>query len=110
VIFVPLALALVLWPVLAGAEATLAEAREVARTSAGPRQLGQLFYELHRHPRRLVISLALGRELALVAAAVLGAQVGYIRAGLPGGLMAVAATAVAILALRGAAAGIAKRR
>jgi magnesium and cobalt exporter, CNNM family len=109
-IFVPLALALVLWTVLAGAEATLAEVRDVARTSAGPRQLGQLFYELHRHPRRLVISLALGREIALVSAAVLGAVVGYQRAGLRGGLMAVAATSVAVLALRGAAAGIATRR
>jgi len=110
VVFVPLALALVLWTVLAGAEATLAEARDVARTSAGPRQLGQLFYELHRHPRRLVISLALGRELALVTSAVLGAHVGYQRAGLRGGVMAVAATAMTVLTLRGAAAGIAKRR
>ena len=110
VVFVPLALALALWTVLAGAEATLAEARDVARTSAGPRQLGQLFYELHRHPRRLVISLALGRELGLVTSAVLGAQVGYQRAGLRGGVMAVAATAAAVLMLRGAAAGIAKRR
>jgi len=110
VVFVPLALALVLWTVLAGAEATLAEARDVARTSAGPRQLGQLFYELHRHPRRLVISLALGREIALVTAAVLGACVGYDRAGICGGLMAVAATAVTVLALRGAASGIATRR
>lgn len=110
VVFVPLALALGLWTVLAGAEATLAEARDVARTSAGPRQLGPLFYELHRHPRRLVISLALGRELALVTAAVLGAHVGYGRAGIRGGAMAVAATAVAVLILRGAAAGIAKRR
>ena len=67
----PAGAALLLWTMLAGAEATLAEARDVARTPAGPRQLGQLFYELHRHPRRLVISLALGRELALVTAAVL---------------------------------------
>lgn len=109
-VFVPLALALLIWTLLAGAEATLAEARDVARTSAGPRQLGQLFYELHRHPRRLVISLALGRELALVAASVLGASVGYERAGLRGGMMAIAATAVAVLVLRGAAAGVAKRR
>lgn len=109
-VFVPLAVALLLWTLLAGAEATLAEARDIARTSAGPRELGQLFYELHRHPRRLVISLALGRELALVAATVLGAYVGYERAGFRGGLMAVAATAVAVLALRGAAAGVAKRR
>jgi len=110
VVIVPLACALPFWTVLAGAEATLAEARDVARTSAGPRQLGELFYELHRHPRRLVISLALGRELALVAAAVLGAHVGYQRDGLRGGLLAVGATAVAVLVLRGAAAGMAKRR
>jgi len=110
VVIVPLALALLLWTLLAGAEATLAEARDIARTAAGPRELGELFYELHRHPRRLVISLALGRELALVTAAVLGAHVGYQRAGLRGGMLAVAATAVAVLVLRGAAAGVAKRR
>ena len=110
VVFVPLVAALLLWTMLAGAEATLAEARAVARTSAGPRQLGQLFYELHRHPRRLVISLALGRELALVTAAVLSALVGYQRDGLRGGILAVVATAFAVLALRGAAAGIAMRR
>ncbi len=109
-VFVPLAIGLLVWTLLAGAEATLAEARDIARTSAGPRQLGQLFYELHRHPRRLVISLALGRELALVAVTVLGAHVGYLRAGLRGGLLAIAAAAVAILVLRGAAAGVAKRR
>ena len=109
-VFVPLAAALLVWTLLAGAEATLAEARDIARTSAGPRQLGALFYELHRHPRRLVISLALGRELALVTAAVLGAHVGYERAGIRGGVIAIAATAAAILFLRGAAAGIAKRR
>jgi magnesium and cobalt exporter, CNNM family len=109
-VMVPLGLALLIWTLLAGAEATLAEARDVARTAAGPRQLGELFYELHRHPRRLVISLALGRELALVAAAVLGAQVGYQRGGLRGGLLAVATTGLAILTLRGAAAGVAKRR
>ncbi len=107
---VPLVAALVIWTLLAGAEATLAEARAVARTAEGPRRLGELFFELHSHPRRLVISLALGRELALVAAAVLGVQVGFSRAGLGGGLMAVAATAAAILVLRGAAAGMAKRR
>jgi putative hemolysin len=109
-LYVSLALALALWTVLAGAEATLAEARSIARTAAGPRRLGVLFIELHHHPRRLVISLALGRELALVTAAVLGAQVGYQRAGLRGGILAVAATALAILFLRGAAAGIATRR
>jgi CBS domain containing-hemolysin-like protein len=110
VVFVPLVAAFLLWTMLAGAEATLAEARTVARTSAGPRRLGQLFYELHRHPRRLVISLALGRELALVTAAVLSALVGYQRGGLRGGTLAVAATAIAVLALRGAAAGVARRR
>lgn len=109
-VFLPLAAALLVWTLLAGAEATLAEARDIARTSAGPRQLGALFYELHRHPRRLVISLALGRELALVTAAVLGANVGYERAGIRGGVIAIAATAAAVLFLRGAAAGIAKRR
>lgn len=109
-VLVPLALALLVWTVLAGAEATLAAARDVARTAAGPGQLGELFYELHRHPRRLVISLALGRELALATAAVLGASVGYRHAGLRGGIAAVAATVVAVLVLRGAAAGVAKRR
>jgi CBS domain containing-hemolysin-like protein len=109
-VWTTLAVALLIWSLLAGAEATLAAARDVARTSAGPKQLGELFYELHRHPRRLVISLALGRELALVAVSVLGASVGYQRAGLRGGLAAIAATAVAILVTRGAAAGIAKRR
>ena len=109
-VFVLLAVGLLVWTLLAGAEATLAEARDIARTSAGPRQLGQLFYELHRHPRRLVISLALGRELALVAVTVLGAHVGYLRDGLRGGVLAVAASAVAVLVLRGAAAGFAKRR
>jgi len=109
-VLTPLALALLVWTLLAGAEATLAVARDVARTPAGPRQLGELFYELHRHPRRLVISLALGRELALVAAVVLGADVGYQRAGLRGGLAAIAATAIAVLVMRGAAAGIARRR
>jgi CBS domain containing-hemolysin-like protein len=110
VLLLPLVAALTLWTVLAGAEATLAEARTVARTSAGPRRLGKLFYELHRHPRRLVISLAVGRELALVSAAVLSAVLGYRRAGLRGGILAVAATALAVLALRGAAAGVATRR
>jgi CBS domain containing-hemolysin-like protein len=109
-VWATLAAAMLVWSLLAGAEATLAAARDVARTSAGPRQLGELFYELHRHPRRLVISLALGRELALVMAAVLAAHVGYQRAGLRGGLAAVAVTAVAVLVTRGAATGIAKRR
>ena len=109
-VWATLAVALLVWSLLAGAEATLAAARDVARTSAGPKQLGELFYELHRHPRRLVISLALGRELALVTTAVLGARVGYHRAGLRGGLVAVAVTAGAMLVTRGAAAGIAKRR
>ncbi|MCC6766796.1 MAG: HlyC/CorC family transporter [Deltaproteobacteria bacterium] len=106
----PFALALLAWTLLAGAEATLAAARDVARTAAGPRQLGELFYELHRHPRRLVIALALGRELALVTAAALGASAGYRYDGLRGGVAVVVATAIAILVLRGAAAGIAKRR
>ncbi len=106
----PFGLALLVWTLLAGAEATLAAARDVARTAAGPRRLGELFYELHRHPRRLVISLALGRELALAAAAALGASLGYRHDGLRGGVAAVVATAVAILLLRGAAAGVAKRR
>lgn len=102
--------ALVLWAVLAGAEATLAEARTIARTPAGARRLGRLTYELHRHPRRLVISLALGRELALVTAAVLGAAAGYRHFGLGGGLATLAVTAIVLLALRGVAAGVASRR
>jgi len=101
--------ALVLWTISAGAEATLAEAPTIARTPEGARRLGQLYYELHRHPRRLVISLALGRELALVTAAVLGAAAGYDRLGLGGGLAAIAATAVVLLVLRGVAAGAASR-
>ncbi|MCC6850048.1 MAG: HlyC/CorC family transporter [Deltaproteobacteria bacterium] len=109
-VLAPFGLALLVWTLLAGAEATLAAARDVARTAAGPRRLGELFYELHRHPRRLVISLALGRELALAAAAALGASLGYRHDGLRGGVAAVVATAVAILLLRGAAAGVAKRR
>ena len=105
-----LAVALTVWTVLARADATLAEARTVARTRAGTRTLSPLFYELHRHPRRLVISLALGRELALVTTAVLAAVAGHGRFGWPGGVGALAATVVTLLALRGAAAGAASRR
>lgn len=102
--------ALALWTVLARAEATLAEARTIARTSEGARRLGALFYELHHHPRRLVISLAVGRELALVTAAVLGAAAGYGRFDLPGGVTGLAVTTILLLVLRGAAAGAASRR
>ncbi len=110
VVLVELAAALAVWTALALAEATLAEARTIARTSEGARRLGPLFYELHSHPRRLVISLAVGRELALVTAAVVSAAAGYGRFGLPGGAAAVAATAILLLVLRGAAAGAASRR
>jgi len=101
--------AVVLWTTLAGAEATLAEARIVSG-ELWARRLGALQYELHRHPRRLVISLALGRELALVAAAVLGVTFGYGRLGLGGGVLALACTVLLMLALRGAVAGAASRR
>jgi putative hemolysin len=110
ILLVPLVAALAAWTALAGAEATLAEARALARTPAGARRLGWLFYELHRHPRRLLISLAVGREIALAAAAALAAGTGYRRAGLAGGGAALAATIVALLVLRGLAAGRASRR
>ena len=102
--------ALLVWIALAGAEATLAGARSIVRTPAGARRLGRLFYELHRHPRRLVISLALGREFALGTAAVLAVVVGYGRLGLPGAALTLAATVVALLGLRGGAAGVVSRR
>jgi len=102
--------AVLLWTALAGAEATLAEARTLTREPIGARRLGPLHYELHRHPRRLVISLALGREIALVTAAVLGVTLGYGRLGLRGGVFALACTVVLMLALRGAVAGAAARR
>jgi putative hemolysin len=102
--------AVLLWTALAGAEATLAEARTLTREPVGARRLGPLHYELHRHPRRLVISLALGREIALVTAAVLGVTLGYGRLGLRGGVFALACTVVLMLALRGAVAGAAARR
>jgi putative hemolysin len=107
---VEFAAALAVWTVLAGAEATLAEARTVGRTAAGARQLGALFYELHRRPRRLLISLAVGRELALVAAVVIGTAAGYGRFGLRGGAAALIATTILLLVLRGGAAGAASRR
>jgi CBS domain containing-hemolysin-like protein len=102
--------AVLLWTALAGAEATLAEARTLTREPIGARRLGPLHYELHRHPRRLVISLALGREIALVTAAVLGVTLGYGRLGLRGGVLALACTVVLMLALRGVVAGAAARR
>jgi putative hemolysin len=104
------AVALAVWTALAGAEATLAEARVIARTPQGPRRLGRLFDELHRHPRRLLISLALGRELALVAAAALGVVAGHRYAGVRGALLALLVTTLLLLALRGAAAGFSSRR
>ena len=109
-ILVALGAALIVWTALAGAEATLAEARTIARMPEGPRRLGRLFYELHRHPRRLVISLAVGRELALATAAVLSAIVGYRRFGLAGGLVALGLMVLILLALRGFAAGAASKR
>jgi putative hemolysin len=110
VLVVALGAALVAWTVLAGAEATLAEARAITRAPDGARRLGRLFYELHRHPRRLLVSLALGRELALTMAVVLTAALGYQRFGLAGGGAALAAVIVTLLTLRGFAAGAASRR
>jgi CBS domain containing-hemolysin-like protein len=101
---------LALWAVFAGTEATLAESRTVVRSADGPHRLGWLFYELHRYPRRLLISLAIGRELALAGAAVVATVLGYERAGIVGGLAASAAIAVLMVVLRGLAAGIAARR
>jgi len=101
--------ALLVWVALAGAEATLAAAREVAHEDRDAGRVG-LFYELHRHPRRLLISLALGRELALVTVAAVAALLGYGRGGLQGGLAALVAAVLLILVLRGAAAGHAARR
>ena len=102
--------ALAMWAALAGAEATLAEARIIARTPQGPRRLGRLFDELHRHPRRLLISLALGREIALVGTAALGVVVAHGRGGIRGSVVAILATAVLLLGSRGLAAGAASRR
>ena len=110
VLLAMLGLALVVWTGLASAEATLAEARTIVRTPEGPRRLGRLFYELHRHPRRLLISLIVGRELALAVAAVLTAGIGYRRGGLGGGVVALALIVVVLVALRGVVAGAASRR
>ncbi|MBI3766921.1 MAG: HlyC/CorC family transporter [Deltaproteobacteria bacterium] len=109
-LLVGLGAALVVWTALASAEATLAEARAITRTPEGARRLGRLFYELHRHPRGLLISLTIGRELALAAAAVLAAAIGYRRLGLEGGVAALACVIVVLLVLRGFAAGAASRR
>jgi CBS domain containing-hemolysin-like protein len=109
-LIVGLAAALVGWSALAGAEATLAEARTITRAPAGPRRLGRLFYELHRHPRRLLIALTVGRELTLAAAAVLAAALGYHRLRLPGGIVALVLVIAVLLVLRGFAAGAASRR
>jgi CBS domain containing-hemolysin-like protein len=103
-----LAGALVLWTALTGAETTLAQARRIG-TPAGARRLGRLHYELHRHPRRLLISLALARELALTVAMVTGVALGWSARGLAGGLVALAAAVVLVPALRGLAAGAAAR-
>jgi len=110
VLLAMLAVALALWTGLASAEATLAEARAIAREPAGPRRLGRLFYELHRHPRRLLISLIVGRELALAAAAALAAGLGYRRYGLVGGAAALFVIVAVLIALRGIAAGRSSRR
>ena len=104
------AAALGLWSLLAGAEATLAESRAIVRSPDGPARLGPLFYELHRHPRRLLVSLALGRELALAGATLAGVVLGYQRAGVRGGLAALVVVGAAALCLRGLAAGLAARR
>jgi CBS domain containing-hemolysin-like protein len=110
VILAMLAIALALWTGLASAEATLAEARAIAREPAGPRRLGRLFYELHRHPRRLLISLIVGRELALAGAAALTAGLGYRRYGLAGGAAALFLVVAVLIALRGLAAGRSSKR
>jgi len=102
-----LAGALVGWMRFAAAEALLATARGVGRTEE---PAGWLFYELHRYPRRLLIALALGRELALVTVAVLATLLGYGFRGLYGGAVALAVTVPVLLALRGVAAGRAARR
>jgi putative hemolysin len=107
---VALGLALGAWMLVTNAEAMLGEAAIMARTPAGAQRLGPVLYDLRRHPRRLVISLALGRELALVSAAVLAAVLAFHRAGLRGGIAALAIVAVALVILRGAAAGAAARR
>lgn len=109
-LLVALAVLLAVWTALAGAEATLAEARTITRTPAGPRRLGRVFYELHRHPRRLLISLTIGRELALAGAAVAAAALGYRRLDTSGAVAALALVIVVLLALRGFAAGAASRR
>ncbi len=110
VLIAALGAALVAWTVLAGAEATLAEARAITRGPDGARRLGRLFYELHRHPRQLLVSLALGRELALATAAVLAAALAYQRFGLVGGCAALVGVVITLLILRGFAAGAASRR
>jgi CBS domain containing-hemolysin-like protein len=110
ILLVGLGTALVVWTALASIEATLAEARAIVRAPHGARRLGRLFYELYRHPRRLLISLVIGRELALTSAAVLAVAIGYGRGGLIGGLVALTAITVMLVALRGFAAGAASRR
>jgi len=102
--------ALVAWTVLAGAEATLAEARSISRAPDGARRLGGLFYELHRRPRQLLVSLALGRELALTTAVVVAAALAYRRLALADADLAVVIVVIVLLALRGFAAGAASRR
>lgn len=104
------ACALLGWTRLAGAEAALVATRGAGRKAEPSQEAGWIFYELHRYPRRLLISLALGRELALVSAAVLAAVLGYGRWGLRGGAVALAMTLLLLLASRGAVAGWAARR
>ena len=110
ILLIGLGAALVVWTGLAGTEATLAEARAIGREPDGARRLGRLFYELHRNPRKLLVSLAVGRELALATAAVVAAAIGYRRGGLEGGLAALVAVVIVLMALRGFAAGAASRR
>lgn len=110
ILLIGLGAALVVWTGLASTEATLAEARAIGREPDGARRLGRLFYELHRNPRKLLVSLAVGRELALATAAVVAAAIGYRRGGLEGGLAALVAVVIVLMALRGFAAGAASRR
>ena len=110
ILLIGLGAALVVWTGLASTEATLAEARAIGREPDGARRLGRLFYELHRNPRKLLVSLAVGRELALATAVVVAAAIGYRRGGLEGGLAALVAVVIVLMALRGFAAGAASRR
>jgi putative hemolysin len=106
----PFVVALGLWMMMTAAEIGVAESRELAATANGPPRLGPLFDELHRHPRRLLIALSLGRELALAAVATIAAIVGWRERGLAGALIAVAVAVLLLALARGIAAGIVTRR